>query len=267
MSDDEILYVCWQDPEGRGIYPVARLRRLKDRLALYEFRYLKGAIEARGFEPFLSFPDFSRRYTSSALFPFFGNLLMSEKRADYAEYVGRLGLDPGAPRDAFAIISRDLGGGASEDLEVFGMPERDGSTGVLTYHFPARGVRHVAGAEEAIRDLREGEQLEVEPEPQNPQDPHAVKLLKVGDRRPLGYVPFYLSEDLASFLAQGVHPVVVAEKVNLPPAPIHHRLLCKMTVKPAKGFKPFATERFEPIESADLGSALPHAAAGKPSTP
>jgi hypothetical protein len=246
-EEKQILFVAWQEPEGRGIYPVGRLTVL-EKSPRFEFVYIQGAMDAQrdhGFEPFLAFPDLTKVYRSDELFPFFQNRLMPESRPDFFEHLQRLGLERGAP--AVTVLSRSGGDGTSEKLSLFGMPIHDPSSGVFTYFFLARGVRHVEGAEERIRALKPGDEFDLEEEPENPADPLAVVLLD-GSRHSVGYMPRYLVEDVRTFMQSARELKVTVERMNPPPAPVHHRLLCKMRVRPADShpFSPFATARYQP---------------------
>lgn len=242
------LFVAWQDTVGRGIYPVARLRVVADgEQWLYEFRYIRGALEAKqhGFVPFDSFPELTETYRSRELFPFFTNRVMPRSRPDYAGYISELGL-PVETVDPLAILARNGGVRATDRFEIYAAPGGDASSCV--WHFLLRGVRHLPkSAEERIANLAPGEALYVMVDAQNAHNPRAL-LLRSHDKINLGYVPDLLVDDLAHLdLARDNFKVTVAQ-VNLPPAPVQHRVLCQLESRWPAQRRPFTSERFRPIE-------------------
>lgn len=261
MTADRTLFVTWFEPNRRSIIPVARLVHHGGREgAAYEFRYIRGALEAteRGFQPFIAFPELDRIYRSTSLFPFFANRVMPTTRPDYREYIEVLGLDP-AEADSIAILGRSGGKRETDRIEVVPMPTRD-ETGGYTTHFLLRGVRYIPGAEERIAGLTPGERLFWMLDAQNEANPSAVAL-RSADKHLLGYIPDYLITDIATLIARQVPMNVFTERVNPPPAPLHYRVLCRLEARWPDGFVPFQGERFQPIEAfsapvAQAGRAL-----------
>jgi hypothetical protein len=248
MTADRALFVTWLDPDRRSIMPVARLVHHGGREGdLYEFRYIRGALEAteRGFQPFIAFPELDRVYRSRSLFPFFANRVMPTTRPDYMEYVEVLGLDP-TEADSIAILGRSGGRRETDRIEVVPTPTRD-ETGAYTTYFLLRGVRYIPGAEERIARLSSGERLFWMLDAQNESNPGAVAL-RSADKCLLGYIPDYLVTDAATFIAREVPMNVYTERVNRPPAPLHHRVLCRLEARWPDDFVPFQDERFQPID-------------------
>jgi hypothetical protein len=64
----------------------------------------------------------------------------------------------------------------------------------------------------------------------------------------LGYVPDYLAADLAQLVDHEAPRSVFVEQVNLPPASLHHRLLCRLDAGWPDGSVPFQGDRFQPLE-------------------
>ena len=245
---EKILYVSWYSPESRFIYPVARLREFGDP-DKFEFVYIQGAMEAEmhGFEPFLDFPDFYGAYHSQSLFPMFSNRLMPTGRPDYGDFIGRLGLDRNAA-DPFAVLARSGGKRATDRIELFGFPEHDPESGALFYRFWARGIHHVAHAEERIDFLKSGDSLLCALDCQNPLDTNAVTLRVDKPRHQiLGFLPFYLCEEVQQMHDIQIPFKVRVEKVNLDPVPTHQRLLCLLKTQQDKRFFPFSSERYKPL--------------------
>jgi hypothetical protein len=244
----QTLFVTWFDPERRDIFPVGRLvRRQEPEGELYEFTYIRGARQAkeRGFLPFLAFPDLGVVYRSRRLFPFFTNRVMPTTRPDYAEMLQALALDRGHP-DAMEVLGRSGGGRETDRIEIVPQPALDEATGAYTTHFLVRGIKHTPGAEERIGRLQGGERLLWMLDAQNAANPNAVAL-RTEDRYLLGYVPDYLLTDVGQLVERRAPTEFRVERVNLSPAPVHHRLLCRLEARAPQGFAPFQDDRFRPI--------------------
>lgn len=242
----KVLFVAWRSPRTRGIYPVARLL-LRDEEPAWELCYIDGARQAAlvGFAPFIEFDDLHSLYVSRELFPLFKNRLMPDSRPDYDDYLVRLGFG-GEHAAPVPILARSAGRRLTDKIEVFGLPSFDPVRSVFTYLFFLRGVRHVEGAEELIAGVREGEKLACERD--NPIDQLAVTVSREHGGR-IGWVPACLVEDLERLMDGGSVIEVFAHKRNLPPAPVHERVLCRLEASAIPGFAPFSTATYRPIPS------------------
>jgi|GEM_PF-7084492 len=69
-----------------------------------------------------------------------------------------------------------------------------------TYEVQIAGVTHDF-RQVAVSGLREGQSLDLVPEPTNPHDPHAVAVFAKG--KTVGYVPAFKSEMVSEFIAKG----------------------------------------------------------------
>jgi hypothetical protein len=248
----ESLFVAWQDPIARSILPVARLVRCLDEDGnFYEFSYLRGAEQAaseQGFLPFLSFPSLTRLYRSRDLPPFFKNRLMTSSRPDYPRYLAELGLKPSDAAEPMTVLARSSGLRSTDHVELFAPPRLREDNKYETY-FLVRGIRHVPYAEQRTERLKSGDQLYCLRDFQNDSNSHAIAV-RTSDKQILGYVADYLCCDLTKILesggdAAGVQITVV--KVNPTPAPVHHRLLCRLVALAPEGFHPFSDDQFRPI--------------------
>jgi len=244
-----LLYVAWQDPQTRRILPVARVSR--DQSQGYEFAYIGAVHEAQqhGFLPLLSFPDLARVYRSRQMLPLLHNRLMQRSRPDYADYLAQLGLAVESA-EPFSVLGRSGGRRATDTLELFS-PPTPGEDGRLSSVVFARGVRHLPAAEAAIAQLTEGTRLGVRAEPDNAVNPKALQLvsgsgaLDPADAVVLGYLPDYLVTELDCDASQ---VEVRVRKVNLPPAPVQHRLLLDVAF-PRSDPPPFSGARYRPVSS------------------
>jgi hypothetical protein len=239
-----LLFLAWQDAESRRIVPIARLLEQGGR---YQFAYINAVVEARalGFEPLLSFPRLDEVYESSELPPLLSNRLMPRGRPEFASYLGELGLSADHA-EPFTVLARSGGRRTTDRLEVFAPPAKTerGYEGL----FLARGVRHVPGSEEALTELRAGNSLFVMADLQNDANPAALVLRDPG-KRLLGYVPDYLANEIATSGTPAASLQVGVERVNLPPAPVHHRLLCRFRLPEDVGDKLFRGESFRSIST------------------
>lgn len=243
MTTRDLLFVAWQDAESRRIVPIGRLLRRDGR---YEFAYVNAVSDARalGFEALLTYPDLEEVYESRDLPPLFSNRLLPKRRPELAEYLGELGLsvEQGEP---FTVLSRSGGRRTTDRLEVFAPPEQmnDGNYQGL---FLARGVRHVPGSEAALAQLGAASPLFVMADVQNSTNSAALAL-RDGAQHLLGYVPDYLANELVTAGASPALLQVTAERINLPPAPVHHRLLCRFRMPGKVGGTLFRGEGYQPL--------------------
>ena len=251
------LIVTWKDDASRPreIVPVAELLvdEVDGRPTRYEFGYVEGLRQAveRGFQPFMAFPDPARRYASVELFPFFQNRVLPTTRPDYLEGVRALGLDPA--HASFAdVLGRSNGQRATDRIETVLVPERSPTGGYET-HFLVRGVRYADGAEAAIATLAPGAHLTLAVDTKNPQNNRARKL--VAETTSIGFLPDYLLADVDALEARGKHPAVTVVRVNPPPQPMHHRVLCRMDAEWPDGFVPFSDPKLEPYDASPKPTA------------
>jgi len=262
----KVLFLAWQDPDGRRWFPVGRLAFDGSR---YQFVYIRGAREARdrcGFHPLHPFPSFETTYESSEMFPLFSNRVPRRSRPDYKDYVSRLNVPENAD-DPMALLARSGGRRATDSLEVFPYPHLDES-GRYHIHFFAHGLRYMSPESVSwVERLEVGERLLLVHDFQNPHDRHAL-ILRTNDAVPgdghrymVGYCPGYLLRDAFEILLRCADDVEVAvERVNPPPAPLQVRLLCNMTACWPEDFRPFTAEIYQPIvPEATPIDALPHA--------
>lgn len=236
-----VLFVAWQDPGTRRILPVARVVIRPE--TGYEFAYIEAVSEAQalGFLPLLSFPQLQQVYRSRELWPLLHNRLLQSSRPDYADYLDQLGL-VASSAEPFTVLGRSGGRRATDTLELFSPPTATVDGGLSCFVL-ARGVRHLHGAEGAIAGLQTGDRLDVVVDPTNQYNPQALKVCH--HDVVVGYLPDYLASELSCDAAQ---IDVVVRKLNLPPAPVHHRLLLEVTF-PATDPQPFSGGKYRPLSA------------------
>ncbi|MEO8179818.1 MAG: HIRAN domain-containing protein [Deltaproteobacteria bacterium] len=243
------LFVAWRDPETRRIYAVGRLLRLVGTFRGYEFGYIEGARVATevGFQPFLAFPKLDQVYRSRELLPFFQNRVLSPARPDYPEYVESLALDAGVA-EPLTLLAVSGGRRATDLVEIFPDWTLEGTGERIQTRLLVRGVQHVPGAEERIARLQSGEALHGVRDRENPINPQAIRL-RTEDGIDIGFVPDYLAADLTRLLDNGAEIDVRVQRVNPPPVPRHHRVLCVLSTRAGVGVAGYRGETFRPISS------------------
>ncbi len=225
------LVVAWQDPAARTYHKVGYLEVFEG--PKFRFSYDTEAVaELENFEPFPNFPDEPYIYESSELFPFFNNRVISKKRPEYSTLLRAVAL--GEEASPIEILERSGGARETDTIQVFAVPEADGS-GIVDVVFPAHGVRYVEGADERIAQLQKGDPLEFRDDPENKYNPDA---LLVVSGEPLGWVPDFLLPAARSLKTDfGAYRLAV-EAANGPGVPFHFRLLCRLTVEDAGDWDP-----------------------------
>ena len=245
------LFLAWQNnphaanARQRAWYPIGRLDRQGTD---YRFSYTNGvkrATAAAHFRPLLAFPEIGREYRSDTLFPFFQNRVMNDKRADLADHLARLGLNPN-DRDPMKMLAISGGERQTDHLEVFPKIEVD-PTGGFACRFFAHGVRHLGTAhQERISRLCDGDKLRVTVEMDNPVTGTAIQL-QTDDYLMAGWAPRYLIDDLLQAIAR--HPLLKATllRVNPAPAPPNQRLLIELSGRFPADMEPMCGDDFQPV--------------------
>lgn len=223
---DELL-VTWQDPETRRYHAVGLLSRASDET--YRFSYMDEASRVPRFRQFLGFSDFERDYTSPHLFPLFSERVLDEARPDRNTLYEALDLVSTAGPMEF--LARSGGRRAGDCIQLLPMPDvNDGQT---TCVFLVHGVRYVPGATDAVDQLRPGQELVLEPEPDNPVDPDAVLVTNDGTR--LGWVPNPLLGYVRAVMSSGDARLTVV-RANPRELGHHMRLLVRIEGSLPEGF-------------------------------
>jgi hypothetical protein len=243
------LFVTWQDPESRRIYPIARLLRLPS--GQYEVAYIRAVAQAQvnGFAGLPGFEDLEQVYVSTELPELF------ERRPPRRRTAPKQVTDPAATQllaeslDAAPIILRVPGrsGGTSVRLEVFA-PPLPSTGGRFWGAFVARGVGRAPGSADAIEQLAPEERLTLLGEPENAYNPRAV-LLARADQSAIGYLPDYLANELGE-TGHGPEQLEVhvqrSERVSFPPAPAIYQVICRYTCPAPLGRALFRSEHYQP---------------------
>lgn len=255
-SDQEVddLLVLWQHPASREIVPIGRFTHLG---RLFSFSYTRAAEEVVGFRPLPGLEDLHTRYESDRIPAVFDQRVMSPDRPDYGEYLGTLGLDA-AQATPWEQIVESGGNRAGDTLQFMQVPQV--VAGRAHARFLANGMRHIPEGplrlpgrevavtrqqqEEALLGLRPGDQVLLEPEEGNPQDPFAVLLTTQGV--PVGWIPRALSASVRELIEVAPRHVTV-HRVGGPNAPYHLRLALDLDVPAPVGFAFDRQGRWTPL--------------------
>jgi hypothetical protein len=238
------LFLAWQEPESRRIFPIARLMRLRS--GEYELRYIQAvwAARERGFAGLPGFEELEAVHVRPQLPDIFEQRPARRRPSEPpAALAGEL-LDA-APITLFVRRER---GAQPERLEAFSPPLR-ADDGRRWGVFEARGVGRVQGSPEVLASLLAHERLLLRAEPTNPYNPHALSIER-SDATPLGYVPDYLANELA---AVGAGPeqleleLLEARRVTFAPATPAYRVTCRYTCSAELGRALFTSDSYRPV--------------------
>ncbi len=240
------IYVAWRSPDDASWQPVGLLSIDDD---IYSFVYTKGSLKS----DFVRFHrmEKGKQYSSSKLFTLFTNRIISNRRPDYENYLRWLELDDNDLNKLKMLVLTE-GIKATDNLEFFQRPipnNKNEFEVVFALHGLQHFPKHVINR---VNDLREGERLFLNPDPQNEYDPDAV-LIRTGDPiYSIGYCPRYLSPDFELLLSMNnVDDVKLTVKRINPDAPLNLRLLCKIVTPWPDGFRACDRDEFQPLVDED----------------
>jgi hypothetical protein len=249
-----MLFVTWQAPETRRIFPVARVLRLPD--GRYEWAYLRAVEEARahGFAGLPGYEELETVRVGSDLPALFAHRVPARggRRSPGAQRAANDSFDP-AP----ITLLVPVGAGRNERLEVFA-PPLPAPLGKFWGVFAARGVGRIPGTEAALESLVPHEALRLRAEPLNPYNPRALLIVRA-DETPLGYVPDYFVNELAEWAAPLEEAargstdrelrveLASSERVTHPPAAPLYSVLCRYTCGALLGARLFRSDRYQPL--------------------
>lgn len=245
------LFVTWQEPESRRIYPIARL--ISTPGGEFEFAYIRAALEAQqhGFAGLPGFEDLTRVYSSPELPALFEGRKVS--RGQRVPLQGEFGPSLPPANDALdaapvTIFLPRQAGAQPERLEAFA-PPLPGVGGKFWGVCVVRGVGRVGGSAELVERLTANEALVLVPEPSNAYNRQALLVARADGTR-LGYVPDYLANELG-LVASGAAALDVSllgvHRINFPPAPPLYQVTCRYECEAELGRALFRSAAYEPL--------------------
>jgi hypothetical protein len=239
------LFVAWQQPETRRIFPVARLSRRRS--GEYELRYIGAVWAARehGFLGLPGFEDLEAIHVTPSLPELFVQRAPQRRRAPPA---GASAAGEQLDAAPVALFVRREPGAPPERLEAFAPPLR-AADGRRWGVFDARGVGRSPGTEQVAQALVPGERLELRPEPDNPYNPHALRILRA-DGAAVGYAPDYLANELAAVGGRADQLELTlsdVQRVTFAPAPAVYRVACRYSCPAELGRLLFTSDSYRPV--------------------
>ena len=118
--------------------------------------------------------------------------------------------------------------------------------------FFVHGTRYVPAASQARLDsLAAGEPLWPMWDWQNPKDPNAV-MLRTADHHAAGWVPRFHVGDVRRLREAGARLHIEVVKVNAATESYWARVLCRLRSTAPPGFRPLASDEFEPLAAPEL---------------
>lgn len=207
MKDE--LWLIWKEPTSRRRYKIGSLIKQSNQ---YKFTYINPELDdarSHGFKYFPGFEDLTKLYESETLFTNISTRLPNDTRPDYLEILNCYNLEKDS--DDFDILKATRGRTFTDNYEF--VPAFDPSK----IEFDVAGTSHCKDVEECKDHLKVNEKLYLEPEPENPKDPNAIKIIfKENDKSyHLGYVPRYYCKELLDELRKGTQYSAMIQSLNL----------------------------------------------------
>lgn len=224
MNNGKTLYVAWRNPHKRSWYVVGQL---SEEAGVYTFQYTQGAKTAHQFDPFIGMDDLTRRYRSRQLFPVFQNRVLSEKRAEYPQFIRWLGLDEEQAKHPLNMLARSGGRRVTDHLQMFAMPQFD-AQGRFELYFFLHGLAY--RGEEVLkraRGMQMGDRLTLRAEEENLHDKQALAIYAEQPEQCLGYCPRFLTDLMGAALQSPLEPLRVEVAQISEDAPLNYFLMCK----------------------------------------
>ena len=206
----DYLYLIWHDKVSKKQYIVGTLSRN----GKYEFEYneeIDLAIK-NGFTLLTAFPK-RVKYECETLFPAFLSRLPDKKRSDIANILNKYGL---VEYDAYQLLKKSGAKLPIDDIyfidPIFDINNKFERT------FPVAGSRYYMNCNNGNNcikncNLRIGDELSLELEPENERDSNAVKILY--NNKLLGYIPRYYSENVTKIIKEKKKYKCIVQEINI----------------------------------------------------
>lgn len=205
----EELWLIWKDPTSRRRYKIGSLIKENNR---YKFNYVNPELDDAkkvGFKYFPGFEDLKKTYENDNLFANILTRLPNETRPDYLEILNCYNLEKDS--DNFDILKATRGRTLTDNYEF--VP----SFFLSKIEFDVAGTSHCSDIEECRNYLRVNKKLYLDPEPDNLNDPNAIKITFKENNKiyHLGYVPRYYCKELLTELKKGTQYSAMIQSLNL----------------------------------------------------
>lgn len=192
----DYIYLVWQENKTRRRYIIGQLSKNGQ----YEFNYGFEVNEAidNGFKLLIGFDDINEVYKNDILFPVFSSRLPDRKRKGIDKILQKYGL---SEFDEYKLLKRSGAKLPIDNLEFIDPIFEDETE--IKRNFYLAGTRHCmeCNGDNCMKaiDVKSGEVLKLEDEPENKYDKYAIKVLDSKDNH-IGYIPRYYSEQINELL-------------------------------------------------------------------
>lgn len=193
----DYLTIVWKDVNSGSRFEIGQLSKN----GCYEFIYIKKNLDKaqkKGFEAFVAFPDFDKKYSNNDVFPAFSSRLPDKRRKDISVILSKYNLEE---YNAFELLRRSGGKLPTDSLEFIDPIFLENDEAIVREFYIA-GTRYSSLClAESYPDcivnfeLNTGEALILTREPDNEHDHCAIGIYKDSEKREkIGFVPAYYSE-------------------------------------------------------------------------
>lgn len=207
MAEFDRIYLVWRKGPGTRRHAVGVLERGSD--GSHTFKYLPETgelMKSEGFTPYTEFQDINKTYNGNVA-EIFGQRLVRVERTDSKAFFDFWEVDQDKVNDKFYLLGKTQGLVATDNFEFLADYNLSSET-----HF----VTEVAGLSQQEKldrdDLRIGDQLTFQREPDNQRDPLAVMVFK-GTKK-IGYIKKYHNHVFTQPNAEHLHLTVKALDQN-----------------------------------------------------
>ncbi|MEX0780334.1 MAG: HIRAN domain-containing protein [Balneolales bacterium] len=197
IIEPDTLALVWQaiDSERRKRFVVGKITRTPDG-AILEYLSNSDVEEARnlGFQGYPAFPRLTKKYSDSVMNSFVRRLPPRSRR-DFSKYLGFHGISTDVEISDFALLGYT---GAKLPHDGFSFVHPFDTDEDFEFVIEVAGFRHRDNIH--LDDLEIGMQAFFQPEPDNPKDPNAIKI--VVENKHIGYVDRGRNLQVKQWMAQ-----------------------------------------------------------------
>lgn len=210
-NEKDYVYLIWKEPKTRKHFIIAKLSKN----GKYEFEYAEGIDDALkvGFIPLIAFNNINEKYTSDRLFTSFSSRIPDRRRKDIKKILDKYGM---SEYDEYKLLKLSGGRLPIDDLEFID-PIIDNGENPIERKFNVAGQRYYLGCNgencNKSLDVKIGEDLILELEPNNKFDKFAIKICNKSNQL-IGYIPRYYSKELCELINNGWKYTLTVLEVN-----------------------------------------------------
>lgn len=213
IIEPEELYLCWMatDESERRRFRVGKLHRQEEGNVILEYYHdsqeLKEAA-ARGFRGYPAFPDIKKSYHQGVMEAFMRRLPPRSRR-DFHNYAAWYGIPPDRVSEMsdFALPGYT---GAKVANDGFSLVHPFDTPMPFEFMLEVAGYRD--HGELPADEIRKGMELTFQPEPQNPDDPEAIRIMHNGSK--IGYVDKGRTPLIHRWMEQERYITAHVERIN-----------------------------------------------------